>query len=244
MYKVVLIEDEQWTLRGIKKTFEWEKYEFEVVGEAMDGNEGYSLILKHNPDVVFTDIRMPGLLGTELIKKARKNNINSKFIIITAYADFTYAQNAISNGVFEYLLKPINSEIAAALLGRLKKKIDQEKGINDDAEVEIIKNANFKKMIDYINENYEQKLYLNELAKQFDCNSNYCCGLFKKIFNLSFSEYVLKTRMKEAARLLTKTDTSITDIALKIGYDDYYYFNRMFKKFYNIPPRQYRIKNS
>ena len=79
-----------------------------------------------------------------------------------------------------------------------------------------------------------------ELAEQFHLNANYCCALFNKDTGGSFSEYLTSIRMKEAERLLTHTTLSLEEIAVQCGIQDYYYFNKVFKKYSGATPSQYR----
>ncbi|MNI11197.1 HTH-type transcriptional activator Btr [compost metagenome] len=98
----------------------------------------------------------------------------------------------------------------------------------------------FNRMVAYINQHFEQKLYLKDLSAQFFINQVYCCQLFKKNLGKTFSEYVSELRIKKARELLKHTDLSIEQIAIKAGYVDYYYFNKVFKKHCGITPTKFR----
>ena len=91
-----------------------------------------------------------------------------------------------------------------------------------------------------MNIHFREKLVLRELADQFHLNANYCCALFNKETGGSFSEYLASIRMKEAERLLTHTTLSLEEIAVQCGIQDYYYFNKVFKKYSGETPSQYR----
>ncbi len=118
MKRAILVDDEVFARKGLLGLIPWAKLGFEVVGEAEDGEDAYALIETVRPDVVVTDIRMPALDGLELIRKVRESgNDKTKFIIISGYGDFKYAQQAVRYDVSDYLLKPIDeNELAAALL--------------------------------------------------------------------------------------------------------------------------------
>ena len=87
---------------------------------------------------------------------------------------------------------------------------------------------------------FRDKLILKELAEQYHLNANYCCALFNKETGVSFSEYLTSIRMREAERLLTHTTLSLEEIAVQCGIQDYYYFNKVFKKYSGETPSQYR----
>jgi len=245
LYKVILVDDEPWVLLGIKSTFKWEEYGFEVDIESTDSMEALDLIVQRKPDAVFMDVRMPRISGIELTRILREKNVKSKIIIISGYAEFSYAQEAIKYGVFEYCLKPIKQTDADRVLKNLKTELDALKtGEKTEEEYtdnyQNVNNIKFKKMLAFIHENYQKRLFLNELAENFQLNANYCCFLFKKNFDCNFSEYLTRIRMKMAGELLMRPELSINKVAEMTGYDDYYYFNRVFKKHYGVAPNKYR----
>ena len=99
------------------------------------------------------------------------------------------------------------------------------------------------KLIEYIDEHYTERLFLKTLAADFYINLNYCCELFKKIKGCTFSEYVTGLRMKKAAELLKGGRLTISEVANAVGYEDYFYFIRVFSKYYNMPPAKYMRKH-
>lgn len=107
MYKVMIIEDETTVRRGIVLTIDWFSLGCMIVGEAANGEEGLELVLRLSPDIVVTDVKMPRMDGVEMIQKLRQAGCRSRFIILTAYSDFKYAQSALRLGVNDYLLKPL-----------------------------------------------------------------------------------------------------------------------------------------
>ena len=127
MIKVFLVEDEAIIRRGIKKNVEWEKNGFEFVGEAGDGEYAYPQILKTEPDILITDIKMPFMDGLELSHLVKKILPNTKIIILSGYNEFEYAKEAITIGISEYLLKPVTAASLTAVLRKVKEEIREEK---------------------------------------------------------------------------------------------------------------------
>ena len=125
MLKVFLVEDEIVMREGIKNNISWEEEGFEFVGEASDGELAYPLIQKTQPDILITDIKMPFMDGLELSRLVRQELPDTKIIILSGYDEFEYAQEAISIGITDYLVKPI---AGAKLLEAVKKvgKLVQE----------------------------------------------------------------------------------------------------------------------
>ncbi|MDF2921179.1 MAG: AraC family transcriptional regulator [Paenibacillaceae bacterium] len=480
MYKVMIVDDESWAIRGIRNAFDWNKYGFEIIGQFTSAYKAWDAIVAKKPDLVFTDIRMPEISGLDLMKMSRNHGLDIEFVIVSGYAEFEYAQEALRYGALDYFLKPLDVELADPFLAKLAvhfsrrgaarnhllldalTSADQEeikrflplshgaaicyyqvlaiyfegeskdfgrllsleekpvyvveveagtrkrlvvrmteeraclegawdepvltnngvhavgvssissqlqhmsklikeadlsasqvfleeaagvvhyepklqlvkpcidemyriiqgnqfdrmeeyiKGLQEyfrvhhlgmlevvylwnqavgilinayseelrDMELEFlnyseikerfehfeslcsflhevlasIRQGNsrslqegdilscFNKMIAYIDAHFEQKLYLKDLSAQFFINQVYCCQLFKKNLGKTFSEYVSELRINKARELLKQTDLSIEEIAIKAGYVDYYYFNKVFKKHCGMTPAKFRKK--
>jgi len=259
-YKAVLIDDEPWSLVHMSNIFKWSEMGFEIVSQISNAEEALDIISQTKPDVIFTDIRMPGISGLDLMKSVRVNGVDTEFIIISGFADFSYAQEAIQLGAFEYCLKPISSQQADNILLRLSKRLWSKRhgttyyeyyedpnnkqfvsSKEENMSEEIIEDK-FDKILSYINDNFQTKIHLKELANTFFLHPNYICSLFKKKTGLTFSEYITKLRMEEASRILADKSRLIDEVAVKCGYDDYFYFNKVFKKYYGITPTEYRKK--
>ena len=110
MWKVLLADDESLIVKGLKKLINWAALDIEVVGEATDGLMAASMIEQTNPDLVISDIRMPGLTGLELLERYKGGMQAPKFIFISGYEEFEYVRQALSGGAVEYLLKPVSAE--------------------------------------------------------------------------------------------------------------------------------------
>ncbi|MCR5580791.1 MAG: response regulator [Pseudobutyrivibrio sp.] len=126
MYSVFLVEDEIVIRDGLKASFPWEQYGFSYVGDAADGEVALPLIRQTKPDVLITDIRMPFMDGISLSKMIKKELPNTRIIIISGFDDFSYAQEAISIGVDNYLLKPITKDKLGEVMSDAKGKLDKE----------------------------------------------------------------------------------------------------------------------
>lgn len=110
MFKVLIIDDEPTIRKGLINIINWKKFQCEICGEASDGVEGLEKIEAYKPDLVFADINMPEINGLEMIKSAKQIVPHSKFIILSGYREFSYMQEAIKIGAFDYILKPSSIE--------------------------------------------------------------------------------------------------------------------------------------
>ena len=148
MIKVFLVEDEVIIRQSIKNNVEWEKHGYEFVGEAADGEIALPLIKKLKPDILITDIKMPFMDGVELGKILKTEMPEISIIFLTGYDDFSYAKEAISIGVAEYLMKPVTGKQLIAALDKVKDQIVQKKIMTENMsrlEKESEKNIQIKR---------------------------------------------------------------------------------------------------
>ena len=126
MLRVVLADDENKVILLMQKLIDWNTLGYEIVGTANDGLRALELVREKQPDLLITDVRMPGCDGIELIQRAKALQPKLHFIVISGYRKFEYAQNALKYGVEDYLLKPLKQEELTGILLRLKDKLGQE----------------------------------------------------------------------------------------------------------------------
>jgi two-component system response regulator YesN len=476
MYSVIIIDDEPWAIKGIRNVFNWDKYGFEITGQFTSVHKAIEFINAECPDLVFTDIRMPEISGLELMRMTKEKELDVDFVVVSGFAEFAYAQEALRYGALDYFLKPIDIDMADPLIEKLalhfsKKRsvrnnlilealtstdkselnrltpffdrssddyfrvlviysnsenkdyrhlkffdrkqtleidfgsrktlyilksseksdldtqldctvftgldikaigissistnydsiaklmkesdlaasqifLNEEKGVFEyeprltvvkpfideistiiqenkfdemdyimekgvhffrqnhlgmgevvylwnqvvsvlvgtyydelkDMELDFLNyselkerfenfeslcsflydiliyikqlngqtvnegdiNTYFSQMVKYIDNHFQSRLYLKDLSAQFFINQVYCCQFFKKNLGKTFSEYVTELRVKKACELLKHTELSIEEVATKVGYVDYYYFNKVFKKQCGITPTKFR----
>lgn len=127
LYKVILVDDEIWVLRGLLKTIPWKELGFEVVCHTTDSENAKENIALLKPDAVITDIRMASLTGLDLLEYASGLEERPEFILISAYEEFEYAHKALKLGAFDYLIKPLKRTDMLHVLEKLKFVLDEKK---------------------------------------------------------------------------------------------------------------------
>ena len=108
MLKVLLADDEEIICRMLCKLINWEARGMEIVGMAGTGIEAVQMMEQLAPDIVISDVRMPGMDGLQLVEKGKELGLDIDYIIMSGYKHFEYAYTALNLGVIYYLLKPIN----------------------------------------------------------------------------------------------------------------------------------------
>ncbi len=240
MYKVFLADDEIWETMGLKKLLEKTGLPIQVLGEAENGIVALEQIVEKKPDILITDIRMPGINGLELIQKIRERELNIEIIVLSGYAEFDYAQTAMRWGVKDYLLKPVEQkELNRVLLEIISKG---EKGMTGAGMLEKeAENATVMgQILKEIQESYMEDITLNSLADKYNISASRLSTRMKESLGMSFSKYLTSMRIQRAKELLADDRLSLEQIAEMVGYQDYFYFIRVFKKVTGVSPSVYR----
>ena len=131
--KIVIVEDEIRIREGLMKLLERIDQNYQVVGEAENGKAGLELILESKPDLVITDVQMPIMDGLEMLRCLQEKQPLPKVIILSAYSEFSYAQQAIKLGVSEYLIKPIIINELTQSLRSIEQQLAEESNKKGEA---------------------------------------------------------------------------------------------------------------
>ena len=244
MYKVLVADDEPIILSGIKHLIDWNEANAEIIGTASNGMEAYKIIETEHPDIVITDIRLPGKTGLEMLEAASVEH----GIILSGYTDFNYMQKAIRLGVFDYLQKPVDSTELMDSLKKLRDMILEEektekaiiKGTDGITLPEKIKNHTIRMAIDFIYENYSESIGLQDIAAVTHVTENYISTLFKEETGMNFLQYLNIVRINKSLSLLHDTGMNITEIATATGFVTPGYFTKIFRRFIGKTPTEYR----
>lgn len=226
--KAIIVDDEKMSYELIKYLIGKFHLPINIVGQAAAGDEALNLIYSQKPDIVFLDIEMPKYNGIEVMKIIKESYTNKIiFIIITAYSYFDYAQAALRLGAKDILLKPIEPKQFIEAIERV-------------IGYKYTDNQSFNDILEYINNNFNKCLGLNDCANELHISSNYISRMFKKYLHVSFITYMNELRIKKAMELLRDTDFSIKDIAQRVGYNNLNYFYKNFKVIAGVTPKEFK----
>jgi two-component system response regulator YesN len=242
MYKVLIVDDEPVIAEGLKRIVDWEKYNCVVAGTASSGKEGLAMVEKCQPDILFTDIRMPGMDGLTMIAALRSEHKNLQVIILTGYRDFDYAREALNLGVFRYLVKPSKmkelDEAMESLSERLSASPDTQQDTPEDDNA-TANNFIVKQAISYIEQHYKEKLSLTDVADKVYVSHWHLSKLLNST-GKSFSDVLNEVRIENAKELMEDSSLHIADISDRVGFADTAHFSRVFKKYTGMSANEYR----
>ena len=245
MFRVILIDDEPLIVEGLKKVVRWEEYQCTVVATAEDAEKGAELIRTLQPDILFTDIRMPGVDGLTMLAGLRSEFPDLQVTVLTGFRDFAYAQEAIRLGVARFLLKPSRMdeirEALACMTARLEKKHTEQSA--EQEEPEERENAGsflVNRALDYLEEHYAEKLTLQEVADACYVSQWHLSKLLNRYTKKNFYDLLNNRRIRAAKELLADPSLRIGDIGEMIGYADPAHFARVFRKIAGMSANEYR----
>lgn len=247
MLKVVIVEDEELVRRGIVLAVDWNGMDCVVVGDAANGEDGVAAVLRHKPDLVITDIKMPRMDGIEMIAALREQGCQCHFIILTAYGDFQYAQSAIKLGVRDYLVKPFEDSELEAAVAKVRKTLDSRETEGQpqlhrflSATEKGSKSKYVAEAIGYMRDHYAEDITVNTVAEFLGLSEGHLSRLFKKETDYTFMSYLTDYRIHMAMELLRDCRYKIYEVAALVGYTDTAYFSTLFKKQVGVAPSEYQ----
>lgn len=257
MWTTVIVEDEMLVRKYVRKIIEGNETGFRVIGECEDGNEGLERIREEKPDLVISDIVMPGMDGIELLKQTRSSGIGSRFLMLTCMNEFEYARQAVEFGASNYILKlSMNESALVKALSRIGQELEERKaqekllqrakrffGGSGESEKQETDHAEINKIIAFMQEHYEQDITLSSMASFVSMDQSYLSGLFKRKTGETLTDYLHKVRIEQAKRFLEDTNLTIGEIAGKVGFANDNYFIKIFKRREDCTPTDYRRLN-
>ncbi|NMO94711.1 response regulator [Paenibacillus lemnae] len=126
MYQLLIVDDEEWVVDGVAATLPCEELQIDHIYKAGSAAEAQDILKRYAIDLLITDIRMPGMSGLELMEEISRSSKSTKCILLTGYAEFEYAKQALKTGAADYLLKPVDDEDLITSVKQALQDIQQE----------------------------------------------------------------------------------------------------------------------
>ena len=240
-FHILLVDDEFYLRQQLSRSIQQLAGDYRVVAEAENGEEALACLREKDIQVVITDIRMPVMDGLQLSKKIHEQYPDVVVIILSGYADFEYAQEAIRNGAFDYLLKPVETEALEATLSRALLKLQEHYELPAEASesaMGVEESVNYA--MRYMQEHYMEEIDIGTLAEKLGFHSAYLTRLFNRYAGDSPLRYLTNIRIHEAKRLLRDSSLSISRVGELVGYPDQFHFSKTFRKATGMNPSAFR----
>jgi len=253
--KIILCDDEQLECDALQRIFSQSPLPVTILGVVNNGLDAIRLAAEETPDVIFMDIRMPGMSGLEAAHEIMAQKPETQVIILSAFNDFSYAQDALRMGVMDYVLKPAEPEALYAALGRAVERIHehetsrQQQAMLENRLAEILptypgvsgqSDDAILQAVEYVRAHYQEDTSLEKVAGAVSLSPAYFSRLFLKRTGSNFQQYLIWVRMEAAKYLLKETNLPIGEVAGAVGYSDANHFSVRFKKEVDRTPNQYR----
>lgn len=237
MWKVMIADDENYMLEAMENLIDWKKMECQLIFKARNGQVLLEQMKKNPPDIIITDIKMPLVSGIEVAKYVYENRLPIKVIILSAYAEFQYAQEAIKYDVCGYIIKTSVIEMLPGMIqkaiGKLSTPLEPEKDNEEYYSDDIL-----GRLQKYIAEHYTDKLNLTQIAQDIHANGSYLSRLYKTKTGQNLFDVINKMKLEKAKEYMSQ-GMRIYEIAQLVGFDDVSYFSRVFRKYEGCSPREY-----
>ncbi len=231
----MIADDEQMIREGLEQMLQGFHLPLQLVGSAKNGKEALAMAEVLQPDVILTDICMPKLSGLDFIRALQGQKQNAKIIIISGFHEFDYARQAISLGVQDYLLKPLQeSELRMAM----------EKAVTNMEVLPMLDQNNSSligECLQILKNNYsDSNLDLSMVAKELLVHPDTLSRKLKKETGASFVEWLTKIRIQTAIDLITQGQYALYEVAEMVGYSNPHYFSAAFKNYTGKSPKYYK----
>ena len=243
MYRVVLIDDEVIIAEGLRRVVDWKTFGCEVVADAYDAAEGAACVRKWKPDIVFTDIKMPGEDGLTMLAGLKGEFPRMRIAVLTGHRDFDYARRALHLGVSRFLLKPSRMDELQEAISFMTGELDRMGTVNDGGAEEEEVGANsflVRQAQAFIRENCARRLTLQEVADHCFISQWYLSKLLNRHLGQSFYDLLNAVRVQRAKELMEQPALRLSEIAERVGYSDAAHFSRVFKKMEGISAGDWR----
>lgn len=256
MKKVMIADDEQNVRTALQLLIPWEELGCKIVYAAKNGSEVLNALEEYQPDILVTDIKMPVTDGLEVARQLSEKKSGISVILLTAYAEFEYARQALQYHVSEYIVKTAVLEQLPDAIKRVCARLDERAGrvltdglFYENARPVLPASDNrrnedrlVQEVNEYIADNYCSRIALADMARTLHINKSYLSHIYKEKTGKNIFDVINEKRLEAAKKLIRQTDLRLNEIALRVGFDDAAYFSRFFRKYTGMSPKDYKCR--
>lgn len=240
---IIVVEDEQRSREGLCRLLKNTAGGDCSIAQASNGSTALDIILQSRPDAVFTDIKMPVMDGLSLMGAVRSHGLKTEFVVISGFAEFEFARQAMLLDAVDYLLKPVTQEDVTRAYDRVCEKINGIKrpGIEKDSLRNKYPGAHpaVSRALDIIETSYSAKINQRELAEELGLSPEYFSYLFSKNTGSTFSDVLRAFRIEKAKEMYLEGTVPVREIPFAAGFSDPKYFNQVFKSVTGLTPSEF-----
>ena len=254
---LLIVDDEQQIIQGIMQGVQWDQLKFDRVFTAKGYDKALQIFESTQVDILLSDIELDRKSGLDLIEWVNEHSPETACLILSCHENFNFARRAVKLKCLEYILKPVPYGQLTEILLRTKAQVQSQqnavllenygktyiKQMKETAAPEAGGNA-VEEAAEYIHDHISENITVEFLAARSHVSIRHLNRLFQREFGQSVGDYMSKQRMILAGELLKDSGMSVTMISDRVGYGNYSYFTKQFKKFYGMTPREYKMKES
>ncbi|MBS5522261.1 MAG: AraC family transcriptional regulator [Clostridiales bacterium] len=258
MYRLLIVDDEIFIANAIMRNLQPLTLGFCRADCAYSVDEAKAFLQKQPVDIILCDIEMPDGSGISLLEWVKSYYPHIECIMLTCHAEFDYLRQAMRLGCMDYVLKPIEYEELKAVIKKAMDKIQWQKKLieNEDSQKRAYLDKLFKTLMNvgydqhsdsledkvrhYVREHLMENISIQEIADYVSLSPAHLMKSFRKKTGISVLSFITFERLNGAKALLLNTELAVSEVALSVGYSDYSYFTRLFKKELGMTPLAYR----
>ena len=248
---ILIVDDEIRAVNALIRRVDWQGNGFSQPFSAYSMAQAQAVFKEHTVDLMLCDIEMPQGNGLELFEWVKSYYPETECIFVTCHDEYEYLRSAMQLGSCDYILKPVNYDQLKDALEAVRSRIENrhfksarasKARLQDEAAPRTVQTSNpyIEKALVYIDSHLIQPMSVSEIAGSVHLNEQYFMRLFKKETGSSILQYITSQRLALSIEYLKETDLPVTEVALNSGFDNYSYFNRIFKRFTGETPSKFR----
>lgn len=240
MYKVIIIDDNRLTADSLGQLPIWETMGCQIAGIYYDGLTGKNAILKEQPEIILSDIHLPGMSGLEMMQLVKEALPETKVIFMSAYDDFSYIYGAMRLKAEDYLLKPFLPDDLKKVVEGVLQSMKACPASPAEEECGVVKTIFIQPVLDYISEHSGEHITAEDTAAAFYMSVSKLNKLLQQHTGCGFRELLIQARMECAKKLLLDVHYTVENVATLVGYKNYVSFYRAFTREFGISPSEYK----